>query len=921
MLRLQLYIEEQEIELFKDESITLTQSIQDVRDISKVFTDYTKTFSVPASRTNNKVFKHFYNFNIDGYDPRYKRPSELHLNYKLFKKGKIKLETAELRNNKPHTYKITFYGDTINLKDSLDEDQLSVLTELNVGNFDYSDANIKTYMADGLDVTIGDEKITDAVVFPLLTHTANLGWKNGTSNFSDGSYNLNSAVGGSNGVPLTELKPAIKIHALIKAIQEHYPLLNFSTDFFTIPSTTSIYDSPYGSLYMWLHSREGTMFGEFTSYPVLFNTGTVKGDIAKMGAPTTNYYSNTASTFDPREMSVTVRPSDTDDEYNLVVKKDGIEFKRYDGLTNVTTNGAATNVNFSIFGIQTGDYTFFIESKTANTFTISVTVVQGSLFNFVKPPKIMFTGQASAGAVKKVDLASHLPKIKILDFLTGLFKMFNLTAYQDTSGVINVKTLDSYYSDSTTYWDITENVDKKSNKVDTIIPYKRVNFSYEGTGTFLANQHNDIAKQSWGELSYVANTDKRTEGQTYEVKLPFEHMKFQHIRNDTTGADTGFLFGRCVDESGNSYLGKPILFFVNTSIISFGTVGSIAVYTQAGAKETVSLPYYPSNHLNSWCTKGSTTTATSPFSGFTFDAQNIHFNAEISERCGLPNEKTLFKTYYETYVKDLFDDRKRLTTIKAYLPIKVTEKITLADKIILTDNAYKINKLTTNFENNLSTLELTNTLDERTYDTTMWTLACDLTADNGKSLNHQDFKNVTVDQTCKAGGFDILPLNTGMVSPQPANLPKQLTNNPLTVAAPQYNELNVYSATTVITFTWNVESAGLIDNNQEMIQEHGVFITTTESNLKDSRGLEIFDLDVLKSKAGVENFYSTNITKPYTGGSKSTPVDNNKALFVGQRTSSTKYYYKFYIRTISPTLSPKYNIADTQSGIGEITTQ
>ena len=139
MLRLQLYIEEQEIELFKDESISLTQSIQDVRDISKVFTDYTKTFSVPASRVNNKVFKHFYNFNIDGYDPRYKKSAQLHLNYKLFKKGKIKLETAELRNNKPHTYKVTFFGDTINLKDSLDEDQLSVLTELNVGNFDYSD--------------------------------------------------------------------------------------------------------------------------------------------------------------------------------------------------------------------------------------------------------------------------------------------------------------------------------------------------------------------------------------------------------------------------------------------------------------------------------------------------------------------------------------------------------------------------------------------------------------------------------------------------------------------------------------------------------------------------------------------------------------------------------------------------------------
>jgi len=917
MLRLQLYIEEQEIELFKDESITLTQSIQDVRDISKVFTDYTKTFSVPASRINNKVFKHFYNFNIDGYDPRYKKPAQLHLNYKLFKKGKIKLETAELRNNKPHTYKVTFYGDTINLKDSLDEDQLSVLTELNVGNFDYSDANIKTYMADGLDVTLGAEVITDAIVFPLITHTGNLGWKDDTSNFADGSYNLSSSVGGSNGVPLTELKPAIKIHALIKAIEIHYPSLTFSTDFFTIPSTTSIYDSPYGSLYMWLHSREGTMFGEFTSYPVLFDTGTVSGDIATIGAPRTNLYPNTASTSQPRQMNVTVSPSDTDDEYNLVVKKDGIEFKRYDGLTNVTRNGAATNVNSPMFGLETGDYTFFIESKTANTFTLTITVSQGGLIVFSTPPKIMFTGQTTVGAVKKVDLASHLPKIKIIDFLTGLFKMFNLTAYQDTNGVINVKTLDSYYSDSTTYWDITENVDKKSNKVDTIIPYKRVNFSYEGTGTFLANQHKELAKQSWGELDYVASVDKRTEGQTYEVKLPFEHMKFQKIRNETTGDFKEIVFGRCVNESGNSYLGKPILFFVNTSILSLGSLSSIAVYTQAGAKETVNQPYLPSNHLNSICSRGSKTTATNPFSNFTFDAQNIHFNAEMSESCFYPNEKTLFKTYYETYVKDLFDDRKRLTTIKAYLPIKVTEKITLADKIILADNAYKINKLTTNFENNLSTLELTNTLDERTYQTTMFALACDFTADIDMSLNHQDFKNVTIDQICKAGGFDILALNTGMVSPQPANLPKQTTNLPLTVSAPEYNVLNVTAASSAIILTWNVETAGKI-GTVDKIMEHGVFITTTQSNFNDTTGLEIFDIDTLKSKAGISNYFSTNITQPYTGGT--TTSDNNKALYVGNLSSTTKYYYKFYIRTVSPTIASQYNIADTQSGIGEITT-
>ena len=118
----------------------------------------------------------------------------------------------------------------------------------------------------------------------------------------------------------------------------------------------------------------------------------------------------------------------------------------------------------------------------------------------------------------------------------------------------------------------------------------------------------------------------------------------------------------------------------------------------------------------------------------------------------------------------------------------------------------------------------------------------------------------------------------------------------------------------------DVETAGKIDT-VDKIMEHGVFITTTKSNFNDTTGSEIFEIDTLKSKAGISNYFSTNITQPYTGGSKSTPVDNNKALYVGNLSSATKYYYKFYIRTVSPTLAPQYNIADTQSGIGEITTQ
>ena len=56
--KVQLYIENQRVDLFNDETIEVTSTIQDFRDISKIFSDYTQSFNVPASDTNNKRYIH-----------------------------------------------------------------------------------------------------------------------------------------------------------------------------------------------------------------------------------------------------------------------------------------------------------------------------------------------------------------------------------------------------------------------------------------------------------------------------------------------------------------------------------------------------------------------------------------------------------------------------------------------------------------------------------------------------------------------------------------------------------------------------------------------------------------------------------------------------------------------------------------------
>ena len=126
MSKFQLYIGNQRVELFNDENVTLTETIQDIRDISKVFTNFTKPFTLPASDTNNKIFKHYYRFNLVqnySFDARKKVDAKLELNSIPYRDGKIALEGVDLVKGKPKAYRVTFFGNTVNLKDTLNDDE------------------------------------------------------------------------------------------------------------------------------------------------------------------------------------------------------------------------------------------------------------------------------------------------------------------------------------------------------------------------------------------------------------------------------------------------------------------------------------------------------------------------------------------------------------------------------------------------------------------------------------------------------------------------------------------------------------------------------------------------------------------------------------------------------------------------------
>ncbi len=673
MQKLQLYIQGQRIDLFEDETVSLTQTIQNVKDVSKIFTDFSKSFTIPASKTNNKIFKHYYNFDIvGGFDGRKKVDAEIQLNSVTFKKGKVKLEGVGLKRNKAYSYKITFFGNTVTLKDLLGEDKLFNLSSLNSENYVYNSANNLTKLQ-------ADPSSTDLVI-PIITHTDRLGYdSSGAGGITDTEnlYYVSSTP--AEGLYWNQLKPALRVGAIIDAIESEYGL-TFSSDFFNSSN------APFHNLFLWLHRKKGVpkstgenierLIDEFTTEAEDIDTATemINTNTLRVGDPSSDYLS-----FD-----ITIARTGTN-PYKLILYRNGVDF-----YTSPTITTTSVQFGLSDFSFDAGDIQIYLEAQSAN---LPITGISASydIENRVGTKSYTSSSFTFQDEFQFI-LTQQLLDIKIIDFLSGLFKMFNLTAYVEDDGTIKVQTLDSFYATGTDY-DITEFIDVESSQVDVALPYRQIDFRYQDTDYFLAKDHNERFGKQWGTEEYDSNGEKDLDGSIYKVELPFAHMKYERlidINNPTS--DTDVMYGWAVNESQEPRLGKPLLTYIvrqtSATIISFvdgsNTNNSITTYN------------IPSNSLS--------------ITG-TGDLDNLNFYQETNEYTKTNVfVDTLFNEYYSTYISDVFNEKNRITKVTAYLPLRILLNYLLADIFIIRGNRYKINSIKTNLNTGKSDIELLNDL-------------------------------------------------------------------------------------------------------------------------------------------------------------------------------------------------------------------
>jgi hypothetical protein len=709
MQELQLYIESDRLDLFKDETVSLTQTIQNVKQIDKLFTAFTKTFSVPASKTNNKIFQHYYNFNIvDGYDARKKKAGRIELNTLPFQTGRIRLDGVTLKNNLAHTYKITFFGNTVELTDILGEDKLGSLAFSN-SKYDL------TYSAAGVLAKMQQATGANAyVITPLITHTDRLFFQSGVN--TQDSNNLWYHSSHHQGVWWNQLKFALRLYEIIKEIEIKYTVANgyntslvFSEDFFST-SNLSFYD-----LYMWLHRKSGAVQPDqqIPTFESLVNNWTASAsqiivDYSTITIPATLVTAPNKITTN----TITCTPigADAAKPYSVVVSLNGSTV-----FTSTQAAGTQTILPGLNFLVANGVYTVsIIHPQTSGTIVFTSIEweisgeVSGGVYNDTAT-RNSFTASESFD----FQIPQQIPDVTIMSFLTGLFKMFNLVAYVNDSGEIVVRPLEatsgvdySYYTsadinglDAPVDYNISEYVDTTESEVNIALPYKEIVYAYEGTGTYLAKQHNQLFGTSWGALKYIGGTDTdgtgglnyNTATEIYKVIAPFEHMKYERLVNVTNSLLTTIQWGWSVNENSQPYVGKPLIFYGIRQ--SGGT--DISYRSSSNAASSEDAYWIPSNALYQSSSSGK---------------ENIHFNNELNEYEVNSDQftETLFSVYHSEYIIDVFNQARRLTQITSYLPLRIIYNFKLNDTFTINSKTYRINSITTELQSGKSKMELLN---------------------------------------------------------------------------------------------------------------------------------------------------------------------------------------------------------------------
>ena len=239
MLQIYVYVDTGarfELDLYKEEPLKLTISVEDTKDLPRVNSAFSQSFRIPATQNNSKVFQWWYEVNTVDFDITRRVAADIYVDGLFYKSGHIRIQAAYVNDETSQVdLEVVFFGETRDFSSQIGEITLNKLNltslnhELTLTNVQNSWAGLlangdvryaladRGYSYDDAGVVLEDSEIADT--------------SQHTYSFQKSQHPLN----------INQLTPMVRAKAIIDAIFEQTEYTYSSDSFFT----TSLFEDLY----------------------------------------------------------------------------------------------------------------------------------------------------------------------------------------------------------------------------------------------------------------------------------------------------------------------------------------------------------------------------------------------------------------------------------------------------------------------------------------------------------------------------------------------------------------------------------------------------------------------------------------------------------------------------------------------------
>lgn len=709
-------------DLYEDEEIPLTLSIDDFKNVAEKIQSYSKDFNLPATKRNNQIFGNIFEItrtvaNPYDFNPYVRTRAVLKQDGIILFDGALRLIDIQDREGEI-SYNVNLYAQTIALADTLKNKTFDNIN-FNELQHSYNKTIIKgSWYVDGLTLInnlptgtyagVAGTKETDVLKYPFVDWTHQMLYANGATgtNATLGTPELTSFE--------QAFRPFIKIKYLIDRI--------FSDAGYTY-SSGLFESSEFGKLFMdfnWGGDTMPSVIGD-TSYTATYdyNTSTV---IFENATATYEPLPLIASTMTGGLPTSNVPPDFTEsgtDIYKIVSTGDNQLYNIDYAWKLLHINGTSTlEARWSHYNALTGitqEIDFFTD--TISTSGVSVTysgnlavalntgdklwaeyrnIASGSGLYRVALSSLAgnVTYNLSSALVDSSILNSLRGEISQWEFLKGIMTMFNLVTLQDNNDPANIiikpyadvfikTTSGTTLKERSIQADWTDKVDLKDVKLTPLNDLKKKTiFKYEeDEDDYVFNVYKkSTSGHLYGSKVFSAENLTLLEGEEEIVASPFAATVSKPLWSQLQEFIVPTIYAMDDDGASSGFKNKPrILYQMNSSPVQMSSTYFIPA--QNGTSSENSDLLFTFSHLTSIPTVVGTT-----------DDYNFG-ETQYFLPIGQTVTSNLFNNYWLPYYNQLYNPDTKTMTLKVNLSAGDIAQFSFTDYIMIKNRAYRVNRI------------------------------------------------------------------------------------------------------------------------------------------------------------------------------------------------------------------------------------